>query len=228
MLLTIYKIYANIYNYNYNNFIKMQSLQQLCIQIVFKNLVLITNLPLYHQKQIIKDYLLSENNRKTYSWIIEELNRIKIQYPNLEDVSNNILDDLKKIPKYYTYYQQGWGQIYDRNISNYTVIEAYSAIEANEKAERLGINTDTDQNLNPDINKFPRNEIYIDNVKYYQYYSFWNIINEEDGSFNEVENIEEPEKDSYFVHYLNGKMFRSRKAQPYYRDLEIIFAKFDI
>ena len=194
----------------------MQSLEQLAIQKIFSNLSLINDLPPYRQKQIIKDYLLSENNRKTYSWKIKELNRIKIQYPNLEVVSNEILDDLKKIPKYYTYHQQGWGQIYDRNISNYTVIEANSAVEANEKAERLGI--DTDLNQNPDNEKFPRNEIYIDNVKYYQYYSFWNIVSEEDGCFNEAENIEDPNTDSYFIHYLDGTMFRSRKAQPYMCD----------
>ena len=221
MILLILFIYViNLYE-NIYNLIKMQSLQQLSMQIVFKNLDIIKILPSYRQKQIIKDYLLSENNRKTYSWKIKELNRIKIQYPNLEAVSNEILDDLKKIPKFYTYHQQGWGQIYDRNISNYTVIEANSAVEANEKAERLGIYTDLNQN--PDNEKFPRNEIYIDNVKYYQYYSFWNIVSEEDGCFNEAENIEDPNTDSYFIHYLDGTMIRSKKAEPYMFDLEIIY-----
>lgn len=214
MLLTIGKIYENIYNIY--NLIKMQSLSQIAMQIVFKNLDIIKILPPYRQKQIIKDYLLSENNNKTYSWIIKELDRIKTQYPNLYCVSNDILDDLKKISKYYTYHQQGWGQQYTRNISNYTIIEANSAIEANEKAERLGI--DTDLNQNPDNEKFPRTELYYENEQYYKYYSFWNIVSEEDGHFNEVENIEEPDKDSYFIHYLDGTMFRSRKAQPYMCD----------
>ena len=194
----------------------MQSLEQLAIRKIFSNLNLITDLPSYQQKKIIQDYLLSENNKKTYSWIIKDLKRIKIQYPNLESVVGEILDDLKKIPKFYTYHQQGWGQYYDRNISNNTVIEAYSAIEANEKAERLGIDIDPNQNL--DNEKFPRTELYYENEKYYKYYSFWNIILEEDGSFNEVENIEEPDKDSYFIHYLDGSMYRSRKAQPYVCD----------
>ena len=194
----------------------MQSLQQLVIRKIFSNLNLIIDLPSYQQKKIIQDYLLSENNKKTYSWIIKELQKIKIQHLKLEAVINEILDDLKKIPKFYTYHQQGWGQYYDRNISNNTVIEAYSAIDANAKAERLGI--DIDQNQNPDNEKFPRTELYYENEKYYKYYSFWNIILEEDGSFNEVENIEEPDKDSYFIHYLDGTMYRSRKAQPYVCD----------
>ena len=194
----------------------MQSLEQLAIQKIFSNLNLITDLPSYQQKKIIQDYLLSENNKKTYSWIIKELQKIKIQHLKLEAVINEILDDLKKIPKFYTYHQQGWGQYYDRNISNNTVIEAYSAIEANVKAERLGIDIDPNQNL--DNEKFPRTELYYENEKYYKYYSFWNIILEEDGSFNEVENIEEPDKDSYFIHYLDGSMYRSRKAQPYICD----------
>ena len=194
----------------------MQSLQKLAIQKIYCDLDLITVLPHYQKKQIIKDYLLSENNRKTYSWIIKELQRIKIQHLKLEAVINDILDDLKKIPKFYTYRQQGWGQQYTRNISNYTVIEAYSAIEANEKAERLGI--DIDPNQNPDNDKFPRTELYYENEKYYRYYSFWNIVSEEDGHFNEVENIEESDKDSYFSHYLDGTMYRSRKAQPYVCD----------
>ena len=194
----------------------MQSLEQLAIRKIFSNLNLIIDLPSYQQKKIIQDYLLSENNKKTYSWIIKELQKIKIQHLKLEAVINEILDDLKKIPKFYTYHQQGWGQYYDRNISNNTVIEAYSAIEANVKAERLGIDIDPNQNL--DNEKFPRTELYYENEKYYKYYSFWNIILEEDGSFNEVENIEEPDKDSYFIHYLDGTMYRSRKAQPYVCD----------
>jgi len=201
----------------------MQSLEQLAIRKIFSNLSLITDLQSYQQKKIIQDYLLSVNNKKTYSWIIKELQRIKIQHLNLESVVGEILYDLKKIPKFYTYHQQGWGQYYTENISNYTVIEAHSAIEANEKAERLRINTDPDQNPNPDIDKFPRNVIEINNIKYYEYYSFWNIVLEENGSFNEAENIEDPNTDSYFVHYLNGSMFRSRKAQPYMRDLVVIY-----
>ena len=201
----------------------MKTLQQLSQQVVFQNLNIISTLPLYIQKQIIKDYLLSENNKKTYSWIIKELKNINKKYSNLEGVSTEILNDYKKIPKFYTYHQQGWGQFYDRNISNYTVIEAYSAIEANEKAKRLGINTDPEQNPYPNINKFPRKEIYIDNILHYQYYSFWNIVLEEDGCFNEAENIEDSNTDSYFVHNLDGSMFRSRKAHPYVFDLEIIY-----
>jgi hypothetical protein len=201
----------------------MQSLAQIAMKKLYIDLTLITDLPPYRQKQIIKDYLLSENNKKTYSWIIKELNRIKIQYPNLDCVSNEILDDLKKIPKYYAYHQKGWGQIYDRNISNYTVIEAYSAIEANEKAEKLGINTDPNQN--PYNLTFPIYNISNPNSSSYYsvYYSFWNIVSEEDGHFNEIENVEDIKTDSYFVHYIDGSMFRSRKAIPYMRDMYVIY-----
>lgn len=192
----------------------MKTLQELSQYVVFQNLHLITTLSPYRQKKIIEDYLQSENNKKTYSWIIKEVNKIKHINPLLESVLNEILDNLKKIPKFYTYYQQGWEQDYTENISNYTVIEACSAIEANEKAERLGINTDPEQNLN---NKsFPINT-------HNQYYPFWNIVTEEDGSFNETENVEEPNTDSYFVHYMDGSMYRSRKANPYLRDLLEIY-----
>ena len=199
----------------------MQSLEQIAMKKLYIDLTLISDFPAYRQKQIIKDYLLSENNKKTYSWIIKELDRIKTQYPNLDCVSNEILDDLKKIPKYYAYHQKGWGKYYDRNISNYTVIEAYSAIEANEKAKRLGIDIDPNQNSNNE--EFPKNELYIEEIPYLRYFPFWNIVSEEDGYFNEIENIDEPDINSYFVHYIDGSMFRSRKATPYLRDMFVIY-----
>ena len=200
--------------YNIYNLIKMQSLEQISIQIVFRNLFLIKNLPLYQQKKIINDYLFSENNKKTYSWIIKELNRIKNQHPFLECVTIEILTEIPPA-KYYTYKQQGRNQQYNRNISNYTVIEAYSATEANEKAEKMGINIDPNQNLSGyDIPMYYHTDAF---------YSFWNIVSEEDGHFNEAENIDKPEKDSYFVHYLDGTMFRSREPQPSDYDAYMIY-----
>jgi hypothetical protein len=193
----------------------MQSLQKFAIQIVFRNIFIIKNLPTYQQKQIIKDYLLSENNKKTYSWIFKELNIIKNLHPFLVNVTFEILDDLNKIPKYYTYKQQGRNQQYNRNISNYTVIEAYCATEANEKAEKMGINIDPNQNPNNyDIPMYDHTDAF---------YSFWNIVSEEDGHFNEAENIDKPDKDSYFVHYLDGTMFRSREPQPSDYDAYMIY-----
>jgi len=193
----------------------MQSLEQLSISKIFSNLNLIKTLPPYRQKQIIKNYLFSENNKKTYSWIIKELKNIKKQYPNLEGVSTEILDDLNKMPKYYTYKQQGRNQYYDRNISNYTVIEAYCANDANEKAKLMGINIDPNQNPKGyDIPIYDHNDAF---------YSFWNIVLEEDGHFNEAENIDKPEKDSYFVHYLDGTMFRSKEPQPSDYDAYMIY-----
>jgi hypothetical protein len=212
MLLTISKIYK--YNYNIYNLIKMQSLEQIAIQIVFKKLSIIKNLPSYRQKQIIKDYLFSKNNKKTYSSIIKELNRIKNQHPFLECVTSEILTEMPPA-KYYTYKQQGRNQQYNRNISNYTVIEEYSSIDANEKAEKMGINIDTNQNPNGyDIPMYDHTDAF---------YSFWNIVSEEDGHFNEAENIDKPEKDSYFVHYLDGTMFRSKEPQPSDYDAYMIY-----
>ena len=212
MLLTICKIYKA--NYNIYNLIKMQSLQQIAIQIVFTNLDTIKILPTYKQKQIIKDYLFSKNNKKTYSSIIKELNRIKNQYTFLECVTSEILTEIPPA-KYYTYKQQGRNQQYNRNISNYTVIEAYSATEANEKAEKMGINIDPNQNPNGyDIPMYDHTDAF---------YSFWNIVSEEDGHFNEAGNIDKPEKDSYFVHYLDGTMFRSREPQPSDYDAYMIY-----
>lgn len=212
MLLTIIKIYKP--NYNIYNLIKMQSLQQLSIQIIYTNFGLLITLPPYQQKQIINDYLFSENNKKTYSWIIKELNRIKNQHLFLEGVTREILTEIPPA-KYYTYKQQGRNQHYNRNISNYTVIEAYCATEANEKAEKMGINIDPNQNPNGyDIPMYDHTDAF---------YSFWNIVSEEDGHFNEAENIDKPEKDSYFVHYLDGTMFRSREPQPSDYDAYMIY-----
>lgn len=212
MLLTIIKIYKP--NYNIYNLIKMQSLQQLSIQIIYTNFGLLITLPPYQQKQIINDYLFSENNNKTYSWIIKELNRIKNQHLFLEGVTREILTEIPPA-KYYTYKQQGRNQHYNRNISNYTVIEAYCATEANEKAEKMGINIDPNQNPNGyDIPMYDHTDAF---------YSFWNIVSEEDGHFNEAENIDKPEKDSYFVHYLDGTMFRSREPQPSDYDAYMIY-----